>query len=64
MSRRPIDVPTRETVEFLAAHVSHGASLLEVGCGRGEVARLLGDGGYRVVAIDAEPDAVAHCAQP
>ena len=60
MSRRPIDVPTRETVEFLAAHVSHGASLLEVGCGRGEVARLLGDGGYRVVAIDAEPDAVAR----
>ena len=45
MSRRPIDVPTRETVEFLAAHLTHGARLLEVGCGGGEVARLLGDSG-------------------
>jgi len=53
-------VPTRETVEFLAAHVRHGARLLEVGCGHGEVARLLGDGGFRVVAIDADPEAVAH----
>jgi len=53
-------VPTRETVEFLASHIARGASLLEIGCGRGEVAELLGNSGYRVLALDADPEAVAR----
>jgi SAM-dependent methyltransferase len=59
MPERPIDVATRETVEFILTHVAQGASLLEIGCGRGEVAHALGLAGYRVTAIDADTDAVA-----
>ena len=47
MVRKPIDVATRETVEFIRAHSAPGDRVLEVGCGRGEVAHALG---RRIVA--------------
>jgi len=56
--QRPIDVPTRETVAFLAAHLPARARVLEVGCGAGDVAAALNRLEYSVVAIDADAEAV------
>jgi SAM-dependent methyltransferase len=56
---RPIDIPTRETADFLASHLQPGATLLEVGCGEGDVGVELGRRGLRVTAIDSDSDAVA-----
>lgn len=56
---RPIDVPTRETTDFLASHLRAGATLIEVGCGEGDVGVELARRGLRVTAIDSDPDAVA-----
>jgi SAM-dependent methyltransferase len=57
---RPIDVPTRETIEFIRKHVAPGASLLEVGCGPGDVAASLVALGYRVTALDTDADLVGR----
>lgn len=57
---RPIDIPTRETADFLASHLQPGATLLEVGCGEGDVGIELGRRGLRVIAIDADSDAAAR----
>ena len=54
---RPIDVPTRETVDFIRACVEPGASLLEVGCGSGEVAAQLALS-HRVKALDSDAELV------
>ncbi len=59
MMDRPIDVPTRETVAFLSSHLAPGAAVLEVGCGQGHVAVALAQRGYRVTAVDSEPEIVA-----
>ena len=49
-----------ETVAFLVRCLPRPpASVLEVGCGRGEVAHRLGRLGYAVDAIDTDPNAVA-----
>jgi ribosomal-protein-alanine N-acetyltransferase len=55
----PIDIPTRETTSFFAAHLRQGAQLIEVGCGEGHVARLLTAQSFRVVALDSDSGAVA-----
>lgn len=55
---RPIDVPTRETVKFLVSHIAECATILEVGCGDGQVARELVNRGYRVTGLDSDPDAI------
>ena len=60
---RPIDVPTRETADFIASHLHAGADLLEVGCGDGDVAAELARRGHRVVALDADPEATARAQQ-
>ncbi len=57
--RSPIDVPTRETVDFLRAHLPPGASLLEIGCGPGDVALAMTRMGYQVHGVDPDADAVA-----
>jgi SAM-dependent methyltransferase len=60
---RPIDVPTRETADFIALHLHEGADLLEVGCGDGDVAFELARRGHRVVALDVDPEATARAQQ-
>jgi SAM-dependent methyltransferase len=54
-----IDIPTRETLDFLSNHLAIGSAILEVGCGDGEVALELSRKGYRVVGLDSEPQRVA-----
>jgi SAM-dependent methyltransferase len=50
----PIDVPTRATAEFIAAHVPTGGSILEVGCGEGHLALELRSRGFDVIGVDAD----------
>lgn len=49
----PIDVATSETVELVVSSTPSGITLLEVGCGSGEVAARLQQLGYAVSAIDS-----------
>jgi SAM-dependent methyltransferase len=49
------DVPSQDVVTFVLANLpSAPARVLEVGAGRGELARLLTGAGYDVVAVDPE----------
>jgi len=61
--RTPIDVPTRETVAFLASHLHVGAEVLEVGCGKGHVASELSRRGYPVIGLDSNPEVIAQAQQ-
>src|SRR5947207_1846560 len=56
---RPVDVPTRETLEFLESHIPVGATILEVGCGEGQVACELLKRGYHVNGLDSDPEVIA-----
>jgi SAM-dependent methyltransferase len=56
--KHPVDIPTRETVDFITANVPPGSSILEVGCGRGDVAAALHSKGYHVTALDPNPEAL------
>ena len=58
--RKPIDIPTRETVAFLASRLQFGAELVEVGCGEGHVASELSSRGYRVIGIDSDHDVIVR----
>jgi len=55
----PVDLATRETVAFIASNLEPGATYLEVGCGKGNVAAVLAKRGYAVAAIDADAESVA-----
>jgi len=55
-----IRIAKRHTADFVAAHLPAGASLIEVGCGNGEVAAELARRGYAVTAIDADANCVAQ----
>ena len=55
---RPVDVATRETFEFLAAHLEPESRVLEVGCGKGEVAARLLHAGHDVVGLDSSAQAL------
>ena len=46
--RVPVDVATHETFNFVTSYVPSGATMLEVGCGEGELAAELQRVGYRV----------------
>jgi len=60
---KPVDVPTRETVAFLASHLHVGAQVLEVGCGKGHVASELSRRGYPVIGLDSNPEVIAQAQQ-
>lgn len=61
---RPTDLPTRETLKFVIEHVpSSNATMLEVGCGDGELAFQLKSLGYRIIAVDSSAEAIEHARQ-
>jgi SAM-dependent methyltransferase len=54
---KPYQLAIGQTVSFLGDVLRGRTHVLEVGCGRGEVARRLGAAGFRVTALDLElPD--------
>ena len=56
---RPVDIATTDTVKFVQANLSlFPKRLLEVGCGKGELALELQNLGYQIIAVDADPGAV------
>jgi SAM-dependent methyltransferase len=59
IANRPADVATRETLEFLTSRIPVGTTILEVGCGEGQLARELLKRGYHVTALDANPNVLA-----
>src|SRR5207247_5592873 len=59
IAAQPSDAPTRETLKFLESHIPVGATILEVGCGEGQVACELLKRGYHVSGLDSDPEVVA-----
>ncbi len=57
---RPIDVPTADTVSFVASHAPRGGEILEIGCGAGQVASELSKRGYHVIGVDSDKDAISR----
>lgn len=57
---KPVDVPTRATVAFIASYLPSGTAILEVGCGEGHVARELLNRGYQVTGIDSDREVIAR----
>ncbi len=57
---KPVDVPTRETVAFVMSHSAAEATVLEIGCGEGDVASVLLNRGYGVIGVDASREVVAR----
>src|SRR5262249_35071483 len=56
----PKDVATRETLEFLeSARDPATIDILEVGCGRGNLAQAIKDRGGRILGLDVAGPAVA-----
>jgi len=55
---QPVDIATRETLEFVTSHLPRGATILEVGCGDGRVASQLLKCGYRVTGLDSKSDMI------
>ncbi|HEU4521674.1 MAG TPA: class I SAM-dependent methyltransferase [Thermoanaerobaculia bacterium] len=49
---------TAETLAFVLRWLPPAASVLEVGCGDGELAEELQKRGFRVIGIDSDPEAV------
>jgi SAM-dependent methyltransferase len=56
---RPTRIPTNETLRFIERFLPRRpATILDVGCGKGEVAAELHALGFTVTAIDVEPESV------
>jgi SAM-dependent methyltransferase len=51
-------VGAKQTLDFVCASI-RPCTLLDVGCGEGEVAALLAAAGFKVLAVDSDPEAVA-----
>ncbi|MBX9719933.1 MAG: class I SAM-dependent methyltransferase, partial [Candidatus Obscuribacterales bacterium] len=49
-----------QTILFVQSQVPTAASILDVGCGNGSIAKGLRDLGYIVTAIDGNSNAVAE----
>jgi len=58
--KKPIDVPTRATVAFIASYSPLAAPVLEVGCGEGHVALELLSRGYQVIGVDSDQALIAR----
>ncbi len=58
--KKPVDVPTHETAAFVMSHSAMKAVVLEIGCGEGDVAKVLLDHGYIVTGVDANQEVVAR----
>ena len=58
----PTDVADQETLAFLrrCAEIGKGSRLLEIGCGDGALAALIGEQGIEVRGIDIRKEAVAE----
>ena len=58
------DIAVRNTLGFVTAHLATapGRRILEVGCGRGDVALGLGQADYDVVAVDSSAECVESAA--
>src|SRR5688500_5994698 len=52
--RTGLDVVVSHQIDLVSGAVPKGSRVLEVGCGRGELAGALGALGYEVTAIDPE----------
>ncbi len=51
----------RYTYDFVRTSLpAHCRAILEIGCGNGELARLLQEDGFEVTAVDSDPAAVAE----
>ena len=57
VDKSEIDVCTLHTLQFVMSHAKPGQSLLEVGCGSGELAHQLEKSGLVVTAFDKDPEA-------
>lgn len=58
---RPADVAIGETVAFVRRHLPPGPRrILEVGCGKGDVAACLQQDGHHVIAIDSDAGVIEH----
>lgn len=55
---RPFDIATRHTVDFINSHVRPNSTILEIGCGDGDVAHQLNSLGHDVTAIDTDAGAI------
>jgi SAM-dependent methyltransferase len=57
---RPLDLATHDTTAFIAGQLAAGTSVLEVGCGAGDLAQALAQRGFRVRALDADEQSIAQ----
>jgi SAM-dependent methyltransferase len=63
-SVRPQEISLAEVQTFVNRHLPRrGARILEVGCGRGELAQRLTGNGHRLVGVDASAERVAAAKQ-
>ncbi len=58
-----LDIPPSVRAVVEEGWFPRGASILDVGCGGGEIAAWLTDQGYRVLGIDCAPSAIARAEQ-
>lgn len=49
----PVDIGTRETLDFVTLYAPRGGSLLEVGCGEGHLGAELARLGYGVIGLES-----------
>lgn len=55
----PTEVATLATVEFVTSNVPGAKTILEVGCGAGQVAAALAKRGFAVTGVESDPSSVA-----